>query len=255
MNNSDRIWGLPAWVLPTIAMIVLTVMWEAIVKGFSVPLYIIPAPSDIYKASLHSSGSLLFHTMITLYETIVGFAVAIVIGVGLGVLLIWSRVLRETFFPLLVVAQAVPKVAIAPVLLITLGFGEMPKIIIVFLVCFFPIVVSTVAGLESAPREILDLARSMSATTVDTFRKVRFPAAMPQIFVGLKVSVILAVIGAIIGEFVGADRGLGFLILISMSQAETPLAFGAIAVLGIASILLFYGVEWIERVVIPWAQD
>ena len=159
------------------------------------------------------------------------------------------------FFPLLVIAQSVPKVAIAPVLLITLGYGELPKIIIVFLVCFFPIVVSTAAGLESAPKEVLDLARSMSATTFDAFRKVRFPSAMPQIFVGLKVAVILAVIGAIIGEFVGSDRGLGYLILISMSQAETPLAFGAIAVLAILSILLFYGVELLERILVPWAQD
>ena len=186
---------------------------------------------------------------------IAGFAVATVIGIGLGIVIVSSRLLRDMFFPLLVIAQSVPKVAIAPVLLITLGYGELPKIIIVFLVCFFPIVVSTAAGLESAPKEVLDLARSMSATTFDAFRKVRFPSAMPQIFVGLKVAVILAVIGAIIGEFVGSDRGLGYLILISMSQAETPLAFGAIAVLAILSILLFYGVELLERILVPWAQD
>lgn len=252
---NERLWNLPAWVLPTIAMVVLTLIWEAIVRGFSIPLFIIPAPSDILRATLQSGAQIPIHTLITLYETLVGFVVATIIGVLLGVVLVWSRILRETFFPLLVVAQAVPKVAIAPVLLITIGYGELPKIIIVFLVCFFPIVVSTVAGLESAPREILDLARSMSATTADTFRKVRFPAAMPQIFVGLKVAVILAVIGAIIGEFVGADRGLGYLILISMSQADTPLAFGAIGVLAILSIFLFYGVEFLERIIVPWAQD
>jgi NitT/TauT family transport system permease protein len=253
--NNERLWNLPSWVLPSIAMVILTLLWEAAVHAFSIPLFIIPAPSDIFWASIYSGGQIPFHTLITLYETIMGFAVATLIGIGLGIVVVSSRLLRDTFFPLLVVAQSVPKVAIAPVLLITMGYGELPKIIIVFLVCFFPIVVSTAAGLESAPREVLDLARSMSATTLDTFRKVRFPAAMPQVFVGLKVAVILAVIGAIIGEFVGSDRGLGYLILVSMSQANSPLAFGAIGVLAIMSILLFYGVELLERVLVPWSQD
>jgi len=253
--NYDRLWNLPSWFLPPVAMVVLLLLWEAVVDAFSIPLFVIPAPSDILHASIHSGGRIPFHTFITLYETIAGFAVATVIGIGLGIVIVSSRLLRDMFFPLLVIAQSVPKVSIAPVLLITLGYGELPKIIIVFLVCFFPIVVSTAAGLESAPKEVLDLARSMSATTFDAFRKVRFPSAMPQIFVGLKVAVILAVIGAIIGEFVGSDRGLGYLILISMSQAETPLAFGAIAVLAILSILLFYGVELLERILVPWAQD
>lgn len=253
--SNDRFLNLPPWVLPSVAMVLLIVLWEVAVDVFSIPLYIIPAPSAIFTASLKSGGQIPFHTLITLYETFAGFALSIVIGVGLGIVIVSSRLLRDTFFPLLVIAQSVPKVAIAPVLLITLGYGELPKIIIVFLVCFFPIVVSTAAGLESAPREVLDLARSMSATTIDTFRKVRFPSAMPQIFVGLKVAVILAVIGAIIGEFVGSDRGLGYLILISMSQANTPLAFGAIGVLAVLSIVLFYGVELLERIVVPWAQE
>jgi NitT/TauT family transport system permease protein len=253
--TDDRLWNLPAWVLPTVAIIILTLVWEAVVKIFSIPLFIVPPPSAIFWATIDSGGQIPLHTFVTLYETLVGFAVATVVGILLGIIIISSRLLRDTFFPLLVIAQSVPKVAIAPVLLITFGYGELPKIIIVFLVCFFPIVVSTAAGLGSAPKEILDLARAMSATTYDTFRKVRFPAAMPQIFVGLKVAVILAVIGAIIGEFVGSDRGLGYLILISMSQANTQLAFGAIAVLAVLSILLFYGVEMLERIVVPWAQD
>lgn len=253
--NNEHLWNLPSWVLPSIALVILTLLWEAAVDAFSIPLFIIPAPSDIFWASIYSRGQIPFHTLVTLYETIMGFAVATLIGIGLGIIVVSSRFLRDTFFPLLVVAQSVPKVAIAPVLLITMGYGELPKIIIVFLVCFFPIVVSTAAGLESAPREVLDLARSMSATTLDTFRKVRFPAAMPQVFVGLKVAVILAVIGAIIGEFVGSDRGLGYLILVSMSQANSPLAFGAIGVLAIMSILLFYGVELLERILVPWSQD
>jgi NitT/TauT family transport system permease protein len=253
--NEERLRDLPPWLLPAVALVILTLLWEAAIHVFSIPLFIIPAPSDVITASIQGRGQIPLHTLVTLYETLAGFACATVIGIGLGIVIVSSRLLRDTFFPILLVAQSVPKVAIAPVLLIALGYGELPKIIIVFLVCFFPIVVSTAAGLEAAPSEILDLARSMSATTLDTFRKVRFPAAMPQVFVGLKVAMTLAVIGAVIGEFVGSDRGLGYLILISMSQANSGLAFGAIGVLAIMSIVLFYSIELIERVLVPWSRD
>jgi NitT/TauT family transport system permease protein len=253
--NEERFRDLPAWVLPSVALVILTLIWELAVYVFSIPLFIIPAPSDILVASFQGRNQLPLHTLVTLYETLVGFACATAVGVGLGIVIVSSRLLRDTFFPILLVAQSVPKVAIAPVLLIALGYGELPKIIIVFLVCFFPIVVSTAAGLEAAPPEILDLARSMSATTLDTFRKVRFPSAMPQVFVGLKVAMTLAVIGAVIGEFVGSDRGLGYLILVSMSQANSGLAFGAIGVLAIMSIVLFYSVEIAERILVPWSHD
>jgi NitT/TauT family transport system permease protein len=246
---------LPVWLLPVLALALMTTVWELLIDLLDVPLFVLPAPSVIFRASLEGWRQLPFHAFITLYETLVGFAVATVIGVGLGILIVSSWLLRNAFYPILLVAQSVPKVAIAPVLLIAIGYGELPKIIIVFLVCFFPIVVSTAAGLEAAPPEILDLARAMSATRIDTFRKIRFPAAIPHVFVGLKLAMTLAVIGAVIGEFVGSDRGLGYLILVSTSQANTGLAFGAIGVLAIMSIVLFYGVEALERVVVPWRRD
>jgi NitT/TauT family transport system permease protein len=253
--KSEFLYRLPGWVLPSIAMMGMLAVWEAVSRIFKVPLYILPAPSVILMASIDGMNQLGWHSLFTLYQTLVGFALASLLGVALGIAIVSSRLLRATFYPILLVIQSVPKVALAPVLLITLGFGELPKIIIVFLVAFFPIVVSTASGLDSAPREILDLARVMSASRVDTFRKIRFPAAMPQIFVGLKLSMTLAVIGAVIADFVGSDRGLGYLILISTSQANTPLAFGAIVVLAAISIVLFYAVELVERWVVFWAEE
>jgi NitT/TauT family transport system permease protein len=246
---------LPGWLLPSLALVGLIAVWELVVVAFAVPLFVLPPPSKIFQATAAGLPLLPRHVGTTLYETLVGFALGIAIGVPLGILIVSSRLLRDTFYPLLLVTQSVPKVALAPVLLIAIGYGELPKIIVVFLVCFFPIVVATAAGLESAPPEILDLARANCATQLDTFRKIRFPAAMPQIFVGLKVAITLAVIGAVIGEFVGADRGLGYLILISTSTGNPPLGFGAILILAILSILLFYGVEALERVMVFWTHE
>jgi NitT/TauT family transport system permease protein len=134
-----------------------------------------------------------------------------------------------------------------------IGFGVLPKVLVVFLVCFFPIVVSTASGLSAVPPPLLDLIRSLSATQYQTFIKIRFPTAIPHIFVGFKIAITFAVIGGVIGEFVGSDQGLGYLILISTSQSRTPLAFGALLLLTIMSIVLYYAVELIERLVIPWA--
>jgi NitT/TauT family transport system permease protein len=246
---------LPAWALPTLAMLVLLGAWEAVSRVLEVPLYILPAPSLILKASFEGWKQLAWHSLFTIYQTLAGFAVAAVLGVGIGIAIVSSRIVRATFYPILLVVQSVPKVALAPVLLITLGFGELPKVIIVFLVAFFPIVVSTASGLDSAAREILDLARVMSASRTDTFLKIRFPSAMPQIFIGLKLAMTLAVIGAVIADFVGSDRGLGYMILINTSQANSPLAFGAILVLALISIVLFYSVEFLERRIVFWMND
>jgi NitT/TauT family transport system permease protein len=150
--------------------------------------------------------------------------------------------------------NAVPKVAIAPILVIWLGFGQGPKVAMVFLICFFPIVLSTATGLATTPPDLAELVRSLSASRMQEFVKVRFPAALPHVFVGLKVAISLAVIGAVIGEFVGASRGLGYIIIASGGNANTSLAFAAIVLLAVMSIGLFYAIVAIERLVIPWAR-
>ena len=192
------------------------------------------------------------HTLVTLYETVVGFGLSILIGVPLAVAVVFSPLLQKTIYPILLALQSVPKVAIAPLLALWIGFGALPKIIVVFLVCFFPIIVSTATGLQSVPPQVMDLIRSLSASTLQTFVKIRFPTAMPHIFVGLKIAITFAVIGAVIGEFVGSESGLGYLILVSSSQSRTPLAFAALLVLTMMSIALYYLIEYLERVLVPW---
>ena len=237
----------------TVTFIALVALWELLVRGFNVPGWLLPAPSAIALAMAEWRDDLLRHSLVTLYETLLGFALAIVISIPLAVAVVHSAILRTTIYPILLAFQSVPKVAIAPLLALWIGFGMLPKIAVVFLVCFFPIIVATATGLSAVPAPLMELIRSLSASTTQTFIKIRFPTAMPYIFVGIKVAITLAVIGAVIGEFVGSEDGLGYLILVSTSQSHTPLAFAALVLLTIISIVLYYGIAFLERIVVPWA--
>jgi NitT/TauT family transport system permease protein len=237
----------------TFTFIVLLVAWELLVRELKIPGWLLPAPSAIALALAEWRGELVRHSLVTLYETLVGFALAIAVSIPLAVAVVYSSVLRNTIYPILLAFQSVPKVAIAPLLALWIGFGMLPKIVVVFLVCFFPIIVATATGLAAVPAPLMDLIRSLSASTLQTFMKIRFPTAMPHIFVGLKIAITFAVIGAVIGEFVGSEDGLGYLILVSTSQSRTPLAFGALVLLTVMSIVLYYGIAFIERIAVPWA--
>jgi NitT/TauT family transport system permease protein len=236
-----------------ITFVVLVVAWELLVRQLKIPSWLLPAPTGIAHAMIEWRSELAFHFAITLYETIVGFALAIVVSVPLAVAIVYSPVLQNTIYPILLVFQSVPKVAIAPLLALWIGFGLLPKVVVVFLVCFFPIIVATATGLSAVPAPVMELIRSLSASTFQTFVKIRFPTAMPHIFIGFKIAVTFAVIGAVIGEFVGSERGLGYLILVSTSQSQTPLAFGALVLLTVMSITLYYSIVLIERIIVPWA--
>lgn len=237
----------------TLTLIGLVVLWEVLVWRFQIPGWLLPSPSAIAQAMMEWRSELVQHTAVTLYETLVGFALSIAVSIPLAVAVVYSPLLQNTIYPILLALQSTPKVAIAPLLALWIGFGAAPKIIVVFLVCFFPIIVATASGLTAVPASLIDLIRSLSASPTQTFLKIRFPTAMPHIFVGLKIAITFAVIGAVIGEFVGSENGLGYLILISTSQSRTPLAFGALVLLTIMSIVLYYGVAFIERVMVPWA--
>ena len=237
----------------TATLIALIIAWEVLVRQFQVPSWLLPAPSLIAQSMLEWRTELAVHSLVTLYETLVGFALAIAISLPLAVAVVYSRVLQNTIYPILLALQSMPKVAIAPLLALWIGFGTLPKIVVVFLVCFFPIIVATTSGLTAVPTSLMDLIRSLSATQVQTFLKIRFPTAMPHIFVGLKIAITFAVIGAVIGEFVGSENGLGYLILVSTSQSRTPLAFGSLVLLTLMSIVLYYAIALAERIVVPWA--
>jgi NitT/TauT family transport system permease protein len=245
--------AIAAVVGPTVTLLALVALWEVLARWSGIPSWLLPAPSAIAEAMVDWRSELTLHFLVTLYEVLVGFALSIVVSIPLAVAVVYSPFLQNTIYPILLALQSMPKVAIAPLLVLWIGFGVLPKVLVVFLVCFFPIVVATASGLTAVPPPLLDLIRSLSATQYQTFTKIRFPTAIPHIFVGFKIAITFAVIGGVIGEFVGSDQGLGYLILISTSQSRTPLAFGALLLLTIMSIVLYYAVELVERLVIPWA--
>lgn len=242
-------------IAPLITFAALVLLWELLTDYFGIPTWLLPAPSTIAVAFVEWRWEIWGHTLTTLYETLVGFALSIALAVPLAVAVVYSPFLRKSIYPILLALQSVPKVAIAPLLALWIGFGVLPKILVVFLVCFFPIIVATATGLASVPGSVMDLIKSLSANQLQTFMKIRFPNAMPHIFVGLKIAITFAVIGAVIGEFVGSESGLGYLILVSSSQARTPVAFAALVVLTVMSIVLYYAIEAIEKITVPWAVN
>ena len=238
-RRSNRTGSVTRALLPTAAMLVLIGLWWFATWLFKVESFLVPSPPDVVSAFLDNPGYMLEQSVVTLVETLEGFLVAAALGIPIAMAIAGSKLLEQTIYPLLLAINAVPKVAIAPVLVVWMGFGQMPKVVMVVLLCIFPIVLSTVSGLRSTPAELVELAESLNAGALRTFRKFRFPFALPQIFVGLKTAVSLAVIGAVIAEFVGADAGLGYLIVQSGASANTALAFAAMALLAIMSIALF----------------
>ena len=195
---------------------------------------------------------LISNTLITLNEILLGFAMAIVLGILLGIAIAYSKLLSRMIYPILVFTQAVPKVAIAPVFLIWFGYGIMPKILLTFLIAFFPIVVETAAGLMMIEPELIDLARSLKASGTQIFVKIRFPNALPHLFSGLKIAAPLAVVGAIVAEFVGTNDGLGYIILLAEAHVDTALVLAAALILAVLGIALFAAVIIIGRIVMPW---
>ncbi|TMJ33607.1 MAG: ABC transporter permease [Alphaproteobacteria bacterium] len=242
-------------VYPLVGVAVILLIWQAYTRVFAVSRIVLPAPSDIMLASIERYDLLLRETWPTFLESVYGFGLAVAIGIPLAVCVASSRMLNLTLYPILVATQSVPKVAIAPIILVWFGLGIESKLAIAFLVAFFPIVVDTATGLQATPSGLLELARSLRASPLQVFTKVQFPAALPFIFSGAKVAVTLAVIGAVIGEFVGSMSGLGNLLLTANSQLDSALAWAALVWLSILGILLFAAVALAQRLLMPWADS
>lgn len=239
---------------PVGTILVILVLWEIACRQFEIPTYLLPPPSSVLATIVRRYDLLAMHTFVTTAEIIVGFLLSIVVGVVLALLITSFRPVERAIYPLLVISQAVPKVAIAPLFIVWLGFGWEPKVLVAVLIAFFPIVVDLVAGIRSVPASMRKLALSMGANPYVTLYKFLIPHALPHLFSGLKVGVTLAVSGAIIGEFVGADRGLGYLLLFANGQMDTNLLFAAIVVLSVIGIVLFYLLLLIEAWLLPWHQ-
>jgi NitT/TauT family transport system permease protein len=237
---------------PLAGTLLLIGLWTFLCVYGNVPTVVLPTPDKVFYAFIARFDLIVSEGWITLKETVYGFILALVIGIPMAVAVANSRALNLMFYPLLIGLQSVPKVALAPIVLVWLGTGIESKLAIVWLVAFFPIIVDTVAGLRSTPRELLELARSLRASPMQVFIKVQLPAALPFIFTGAKVAITLAVIGAVIGEFIGSSEGLGFLLLSATSQLDSPLAFAALFALSFLGMFVYLMVELAERLAAPW---
>jgi NitT/TauT family transport system permease protein len=233
-------------------LIAVFVLWEAAVRGFQVKPIILPPPSAVFADLLAAPAWYLGHAWYTLLVTVAGFALAVVVGVLLAVLIVESRLLEKSIYALIVALNSVPKVAVAPLFVIWLGTDAAPKVAIGFLIAVFAIVIDAVLGLKSVPPDILDLARSLRGGRLATLWRIRFPCALPSLFAGMKVAIGLALVGAIVGEFVSSQRGLGYVILSAQGMFDTARVFAAILLLAAMGVALFWLIAALERFAIPW---
>lgn len=240
-----------AW-LPLAFMVGLFIAWEAFVRGFDIARYILPPPSLVFEQFWLRVGLLWEYTLVTGGETLAGFLVAVLLGIPLSLLIAFSWILRRTFYPLAVALEMVPKIAFAPMLVTWLGFSFTPKIIIVFMVCFFPILLNGILAFTSLSEDLLRFSRSTGAGPLTTFLKVRLPAALPQLFVGIKGAAVNATVGATVSEWVGGDAGLGYYIQIATGDLRMDIAFAIIITLAALGLALFWAVVLVERALIPW---
>ncbi|CAH1650356.1 ABC transporter permease [Chelatococcus asaccharovorans] len=236
---------------PIVGLLIL-IVWETGVRIGGVPAYLLPPPSAIAQRLFTDWDQILYHFAATTLEVVIGFVLAIVVSIPLAALLAQIRIFERMLYPVLVASQTIPKVAIAPLLVVWFGFGLMPKVLIAFLICFFPIVVDSLVGFRSAPKEVGWLARSMGASRWQTFVNFQVPAALPHIFAGVKVASTLAIVGAIVGEFVAADRGLGYQLIVANGALDVTLSFTVLVVLSLMGVALFALVDRVERWALPW---
>ncbi len=236
---------------PVGTMVLLLAAWEAATRVFAIPGYLLPPPSAIAQAMVANEAVLIKHSVSTTIEIVLGFALSVVVGVPLAVGIFLWKPFANTVYPLLVSSQAVPKVAVAPLFLVWFGFNLLPKVLIAFLIAFFPVVINTAMGLGAIEREKIYLAQSMGLGAMATFFKIQLPNALPSIFAGLKISITLAVVGAVVGEFVGGQSGLGYLLLIANGNMDTALLFAGIVALTILGVVFFVLIGVLERLVLP----
>jgi NitT/TauT family transport system permease protein len=256
--SSETNVNVPAWVslvkmlTPLIGIVGFLLAWQLFVIAYKIPPYLLPTPTEIAHTFVDQLPKLLHHGWITTYEMLGGYALAVAVAIPLAIAITSSARFNALVMPTMLFFQIVPKVAIAPLFLVWFGIGVTPKILVAFLISFFPIVIDAAVGLRSMSPEMGDLARSMGASRWQVFAQFRLPTSLPYLFSGLKVASTLAIAGTVVGEFVGADKGLGYLLLTTNSNMETSLMFATIVALTIIGLVFYYIVETLEGLLIPW---
>lgn len=240
-------------VSPAAFTLVLFVIWQIICKGFSVPMTILPAPSDIFAALWKFRAPIVENSWVTLWTTLAGFSLATVFGLLLGIAVGWHKTIYAAIYPVLVGFNSIPKVAVVPVLILWFGLGEVPAIITAFLISFFPIVVNVATGLATTEPELEDVLRALGASKLDIMRKVGIPRSLPYFFGSLKVAITLAFVGAVVSETVGANKGIGKLMLDAQAAFQVQIVFAGLLVLAFLGIVLYAATAIIEKHFTGWA--
>ena len=251
----SRFGAAAAWYAPSALVILgLVVLWQLAVDLLHVKEYILPTPWAALKTLGQANYQWLSNFLATFYAVIGAFVLSAILGIALAVVIVWNQFLLRTVMPVLVLFNTLPKIALAPLFVIWLGYGIWPNIVIGTTIAFFPMVVNTAVGLASAEPEMLDLVRSLKATRWQIYRKIRFPNAVPYIFTGLKLDATMSVTGAIVGEFVASERGLGSLIITSGVTLQTPSIFASLILISALGLVLYGAVVAVENIVAPWAH-
>jgi NitT/TauT family transport system permease protein len=232
--------------------LLLVLAWELAVRLFGIKEYLLPPPTKVWTEFVKRYDPVMASAWVTTQEILAGFALAVVVSIPLAAAIAYSRFMENAVYPAIVFLQIVPKIAVAPLFIIWFGFGFTPKVLLVFLLSFFPIVVAAIAGFKSVDPDIMDFARTTGAGGWRLFAKIRLPQALPHIFTGLKVGAALSATAAVVAEFVASDKGLGYLLLQYNGQLETPMVFAIIVLLSLIGLAVYYAVEVVERFTIPW---
>lgn len=254
--KSRRSWlGQVLWTTaPALVFLGLIVLWWLAIEVFAIPAYLLPPPGDVLPRLIEARQSLWNNSLVTIQEIVLGFALSVVLAIPLGLLIALSPAAKRMLYPLLVFVQLVPKIAIAPLFVVWIGFGPTSKVMLTLLLTFFPLLLASIAGFQILDERYLYLTRSMGATVWQTFRYLRFPSALPVIFGGLKTSATIAATAAIVAEFVGANKGLGYLLLQATGSLDTTLVFAILFVMTIIGLALNSIVELAEYLMTPWRR-
>jgi NitT/TauT family transport system permease protein len=247
VDAASRIRSLRAALEPVAVFIVLAVLWEWAVDIFAIKPYLLPALSSVLRSLWHNRMMLLEQALVTGGEIVLGYAAAVIGGVLMALAIFGWPLAYRMFYPVLVVFQGLPKIALAPLMIVWVGYGTSSKVLMAFLFAFFPVMITTLGGLAGTPEHLVEHFRAIRASPWTMFRRLRLPAALPSIMDGCKTAMPLAVIGAIVGEFVGSQRGLGYLILESNAQARTDLLFAALVAISLLAGLLYWAIEVLAR--------
>jgi NitT/TauT family transport system permease protein len=240
--------------LPPLTFVAIVGLWALSIRVFSIPPYLLPGPAGVFKRLVSDAGMLWDNTLVTMTEILLGFGLTLVTAIPVGLAIALSPLAKQILYPPIMLLQLVPKIAVAPLFLVWLGFGMQSKVVLTILMTFFPLLIASISGFQILDQRLLYLTKSMGATTWQTFRYLRVPAALPVIFSGVKTSATIAATAAIVAEFVGANQGLGYVLLKGTSTMDLELTFAVLVALTVIGLVINYAVEFSEWAMTPWQR-